>query len=47
MSSKVRTSNPVVDAVKWSILKPLAWKLAGARDQAATRKANKSRDVVR
>lgn len=47
MSSKVRTSNPVVDAVKWSILRPLAWKVAGARDQLATKKANRSRDVAR
>lgn len=46
-TSKVKTTSQTRGWLEWKVLRPLAWKVAGVRDQVATTRANKSRDVVR
>ena len=32
---------------RWRLIRPLAWRLAGARDRAATLRARRRQDVIR
>lgn len=35
------------DTINWHVVRPIAWRIAGARDRAAIVKARRDQDIVK
>ena len=46
-TSKVKTTSAARGFLEWVVIRSVAWKVAGVRDTLATRRANKTRDIIR